>query len=389
MQADALYLFRSAKRIVAGRHSFHKLSDQLPALGSFRSALIISGGSMVKQGYAEQLKKQLELQGVTSEIMTGIENEPTAEHLEQWNVRLGKGEYDLFVGIGGGSVLDAVKLLSVLKTNRRSLREMIGTGLVETPGIPTILIPTTAGTGSEVTPNAIVTFPDDELKLAVVSDYLLPSLAVIDPTLTTTLPSPITAATGMDAFTHAFESYISNKANPFGDMFALESMRLISRSIVTAYEHGSSLEAREDMLLGSMYGGMALTASGTAAVHALAYPLGGKFHIPHGVANAMLLPHVSKFNMDRIIHRMPQIAEALGMPKSSSAEVAAEQVIAQIFAWTKALNIPQNLAEYGIGEADLDGLSAAAMKVTRLLDNNPKTVSFENAKAIYRQILHP
>lgn len=158
------------------------------------------------------------------------------------------------IGIGGGSVLDAVKLLSVQATNPKSIREMLGTGLVDKPGIPTILIPTTSGTGSEVTPNAIVTLPEEELKLAVVSPHLYPKLVILDPMLTLTLPPSITAATGMDAFTHALESYISNKANPMSDMFALESLRLISSSLEEAYHDGNSYDAREKMLLGSMYG---------------------------------------------------------------------------------------------------------------------------------------
>lgn len=198
----------------------------------------------------------------------------------------------MLIGIGGGSVLDGVKLLSVMRTNDSSIRDMLGVNLVTKLGLPTILIPTTSGTGSEVTANAIVTIPEDELKVGVVSEYLLPALAVLDPELTISLPPKLTASTGMDAFTHAFESFISNKANPISDVFAAEAMRMIASSLVDAYENGYSLEARESMLLGSMYGGMALSSSGTAAVHALAYPLGGKFGIPHGVANAMLLPHV-------------------------------------------------------------------------------------------------
>ncbi|MEB3100307.1 iron-containing alcohol dehydrogenase [Ferviditalea candida] len=387
-QANQTYLFRTANRIVAGRHSLGRVGEHLPMSGTFRSALIFTGSSMVRLGYIDELKQALDRRGIFAEVTTGIDNEPTVDHLEEWNRKISGGGFDLFIGVGGGSILDAVKILSVLQTNGKSIREMIGTNLVEKPGIPTVLVPTTSGTGSEVTPNAIVTFPEEELKLAVVSDYLLPLLTVIDPVLTLSLPRQITAATGMDAFTHSFESYISNKANPFSNLFAIESMKLIARSIVRSYEDGASLDAREDMLLGSMYGGLALTASGTAAVHALAYPLGGKFHIAHGVANAMLLPHVTRVNMDSIFHRMPEIAAAIGLNTSSlSAERAAELVMEQIFAWTQTLSIPQNLAEYGVGEKDLDGLTEAALKVKRLLDNNPKVLGFEDIKGIYRKLL--
>lgn len=382
------YQFRTAGRIVAGRHCLSSLGEYLPAAGTFRSALIITGSSMMRLGHIDALKYSLTRQGISADILTGIENEPSIAHLEEWNLKIHGGEFDLLIGVGGGSILDAVKILSVMRTNDKSIREMIGTNQVDKPGVPTVLVPTTSGTGSEVTPNAIVTFPEEELKLAVVSDYLLPVLSVIDPVLTLSLPQPITAATGMDAFTHSFESYISNKANPFSNLFAIESMKLIARSIVRSYEDGASLDAREDMLLGSMYGGLALTASGTAAVHALAYPLGGKFHIAHGVANAMLLPHVTQVNMDSIVRRMPEIAAAIGLNTASlSAERAAELVMEQIYVWTQKLSIPQNLADYGVGEKDLDGLTEAALKVKRLLDNNPKVLGFDDIKGIYQKLL--
>jgi alcohol dehydrogenase class IV len=276
----------------------------------------------------------------------------------------------------------------VLKTNDASIEQLLGTDLVKNPGLPTVLIPTTSGTGSEVTPNAIVTLPEQELKVGIVSRYLLPALVILDPILTLGLPKPITAATGMDAFTHSIESFISNKANPISDMFALESIRLISASIVEAYQNGESVQAREKMLVGSMYGGMALTAAGTAAVHALAYPLGGKYKIPHGVANSMLLPHVMKFNMDAITDRLAQVAEPMGIPTQgySNSELA-EKVVEQIIEWTNVLEIPQDLKSFGVKEEELPEISVSASQVTRLLNNNPKSLSLGDIEAIYRQLL--
>lgn len=251
-----------------------------------------------------------------------------------------------------------------------------------------VLIPTTSGTGAEVTPNAIVTIPEEELKIGIVSNHLLPALVVLDPLLTVGLPKPITAATGMDAFTHSLESFISNKANPLSDMFALESIRLIASSIVEAYENGSSVEAREKMLVGSMYGGMALTSAGTAAVHALAYPLGGKFKIPHGVANSMLLPHVMEFNLDACTERLALVAEPMGLAVSGlSAEEKARKVIEKISEWTATLEIPQDLQAYGVVEEDIPSLAVSAAQVTRLLNNNPKKVSTDEMEAIYRRLL--
>jgi alcohol dehydrogenase class IV len=286
-------------------------------------------------------------------------------------------------------VLDATKLLAALRTNESGIEEMLGTDRVAHAGLPTVLVPTTSGTGSEVTPNAIVTFPEQELKIGVVSRHLLPNAAILDPELTISLPGPVTAATGMDAFTHALESYISNKANPISDMFALESIRLISRSLVEAYENGESLAAREDMLIGSMFGGMALTSAGTAAVHALAYPLGGKFGITHGVANSMLLRHVMEFNMERIADRLHAVAQAMNVPGASSmsASRACEAVVARIALWTERLDIPQNLTEFGVAAEDVPELAIAASKVTRLLNNNPKPLDLGDIERIYRQLL--
>lgn len=386
---QTLYQFQTAEHIVAGPNSIQKLGEHLHLIGTnVQSALIITQPSIKGLGFIDEIISQLSSQDIKTDISTNILPEPTVENIEEVFASIANKHYDVLIGIGGGSVLDATKILAVLKTNDNVVTELLGTDLVRKPGIPTILIPTTSGTGAEVTPNAIVTLPDEELKVGIVSKYLLPKVVFIDPILTLGLPKPITAATGMDAFTHSLESFISNKANPISDMFALESIRLISSSIVEAYQNGSSVDAREKMLLGSMYGGMALTSAGTAAVHALAYPLGGKFKIAHGVANSMLLPHVMKFNMDAITNRLFQVAEPMGIDVQgySEAEVA-EKVVERIVEWTNILEIPQNLKEYGVNEEDLPKLAVSASQVTRLLNNNPKELSLEDMEAIYRQLL--
>lgn len=384
-----MYQFQTADHIFAGAGSIKSLGENLRLVGKeVKRALVITQASLKEFGLLDDVYSQLEKHDVTVETVTNVLPEPTLENIEEIFNEIKSNNYDVLIGVGGGSVLDATKILSVLKTNEQPLQEMLGTDLVKNPGVPTILIPTTAGTGSEVTPNAIVTIPAEELKIGVVSRFLLPTIVFIDPLITLGLPKPFTAATGMDAFTHSLESFISNKANPISNTFALDSIRLISESILESYNNGSSVEAREKMLIGSMYGGMALTSAGTAAVHALAYPLGGKFHIPHGVANSMLLPHVMEFNKDVIIDELAQVAKAMGIYKmEDSQEEAAEKVINQITEWTKALNIPQNLAEFGVSEGDIQQLAESAAKVTRLLDNNPKAITIEEMKQIYRKLL--
>ncbi|MFC0215325.1 iron-containing alcohol dehydrogenase [Paenibacillus chartarius] len=383
------YAFQSAASIIAGRHSITTLRDRLQMMGEIRSALLVTGSAMESLGVVDELTLQLNSAGISLQVLKGVVQEPTIGNIEQLFSSIAGEHFDALIGLGGGSILDAAKILSVMKTNEKPLREMLGTDLIPRRGVPLVLIPTTSGTGSEVTPNAIVTLPEEELKVGIISRYLLPQLAILDPMLTLQLPKQITAATGMDAFTHAFESFISNKANPISDMFAMESIRRISRSIVEAYQDGGSIEARENMLLGSMYGGMALTGAGTAAVHALAYPLGGKFHIPHGVANSMLLPHVTEFNLDAISNRLTNVAQAMGFRHdvSMTASQAADFVLTRISEWIKELQIPQNLAEYGVTEADVEALAQAASKVTRLLNNNPKAMSLDHIQDVYKKLL--
>lgn len=387
---QTIYQFQTAQNIVAGPNSLQLLGEKLNLLGvEVKSALIITQPPMVDLGFVELIVSQLEEKGILVHTNTNILPEPTLENIEQVFEATASMNYDVMIGIGGGSVLDTTKILSVLKTNDSSVEQLLGTDLVVNSGVPTILIPTTSGTGAEVTPNAIVTLPDQELKVGIVSKFLLPALVILDPVLTLNLPKPITAATGMDAFTHSLESFISTKANPISDMFALESIRLISSSIVEAFQNGQSIEAREKMLVGSMYGGMALTSAGTAAVHALAYPLGGKYKIPHGVANSMLLPHVMKYNMDAITDRLALVAEPMGISAQGlSNSQLAEKVVEKIVEWTNVLEIPQDLKNYGVKEEELPEISVSASQVTRLLNNNPKKLSIADIEAIYRQLLN-
>ncbi|MFD0679900.1 MULTISPECIES: iron-containing alcohol dehydrogenase [unclassified Paenibacillus] len=384
------YQFQTAGKVVVGSHSSQQtVSYVRETIGTVKSAFIISQPSILKSGFLDNLVHDLKQAGIGSQLFTSIKPEPTEAQLTGIYNQFSEESFDVLIGVGGGSVLDATKLLSVMFTNSSGIRDMLGADLVGQAGIPMVLIPTTSGTGSEVTPNAIVTLPEEELKLAVVSRHLYPQLVLLDPVLTLSLPPSITAATGMDAYTHALESYISNKANPISDMFALESIRLISESLVQAYENGHSLVARESMLLGSMYGGMALASSGTAAVHALAYPLGGKFGITHGVANSMLLTHVMEYNMDSIQDRLAVVASAMKLPEAlePSSSRAAEAVVARIAEWTRVLNIPQNLRDYGVQEEHIDSLTLAASKVTRLLNNNPKPLGLDDISGLYRKLL--
>ena len=384
------YHFQTVKHIVHGAGSLATLPDKLSLLDTpVERIALITQPAMEALGVADRVIESLKAKDVDVRIIRGVEPEPTIGNVETvYKEQIEPFAPQAILSIGGGSVLDAAKLFAVRLTNDEPLRNWLGIDLVKHPGVPMILVPTTAGTGSEVTPNAIVTLPDESLKVGIVSRHLLPKIVILDAELTLGLPKPITAATGMDAFVHALESYISTKANPISDMYAMESMRLIGANIVDAYENGRSLKAREAMMLGSMYGGLALTAAGTAAVHALAYPLGGMFNVTHGVANAMLLPHVMAFNLDAIEGRLSNVARALDLaPTTDSDPVAARKLIDKMVEWTAAVDIPQDLRKFGVSEEHLDALAVAASKVKRLLGNNPKALTLDDMKSIYRRLL--
>jgi len=269
-----------------------------------------------------------------------------------------------------------------------SLRALLAKAPIPKRGVPTLMVPTTAGTGSEATPNSIVLVPEDELKVGIVSARLMPDCVILDPKMTVSLPPAITASTGMDALCHAIECFTSKKANPFSELFALKAIALIAGSIRRAWGNGQDLEARHDMLLGAMYGGICIATSSTTAVHALAYPLGGKYRMPHGISNAILLPYVMRFNAVGNEALFCQIAQAMGLEIAGlSPQQAAEAVVEALFALNRDLQIPADLKRWNITEADLDGLVEGAAKVTRLLDNNPRTMSRDDIRTIYKQLI--
>src|SRR5699024_4422703 len=269
--------FMTANKIILEKGALENLDSEIDKLNP-QNVLVISSNSLFKLGELEHLLNYLKNTGITFDIFNEVMSEPTAEHIQSIRDEMNE-TYDLVIGIGGGSVLDTTKIVSVLLKNNVYVEDIIGKNLVKKDGVKTILIPSTAGTGAESTPNAIVTLPEKKLKEGVISSKLYPDIVVLDSGLLTNLPKNVIAATGMDSFTHGIESYISNKANGLSTIFSRECMRLISQSIIDFYNDPENYESGEKMLLASMYGGMALSSAGTAAVHALAYPLGGTYGI--------------------------------------------------------------------------------------------------------------
>ena len=275
------------------------------------------------------------------------------------------------------------KLVAALTRSQKTAPEIFGINLLSSRALPLVCLPTTAGTGAEVSPNAILLDETDALKKGVVSPHLVPDAAFVDPLLTLSVPAVVTAATGLDALTHCVEAYANQFAHPIVDTYALQGIRLIAPNLVRAVRDGQDREARAALALGSLYGGLCLGPVNTAAVHALAYPLGGKFHIAHGVSNALLLPHVLRFNFSAAPARYAEIALALGVPKNGSDLATAEAGVAFLSGLSRACGVPQRLRELGILPTDLPALARAAMQVQRLLKNNLRPVTEADAVNIY------
>lgn len=382
------YSLLSAGRTFGGAGSIDQIKDFAADLGATR-ALIISDQGVARAGLLAQPKALLEAAGVAVTVIDSTPPEPDVGQVEAIFSAAGKEPFDLVVGIGGGSAMDVAKIVAVLLNSDVALRDLLrGKATIAKRGVPTLMIPTTAGTGSEATPNSIVLVPEDELKVGIVSAKLIPDGVILDPQMTVGLPPAITASTGMDALTHAIECYMSKKGSPFSELFALKAIALIARSIRRAYTQGGDLDARHDMLLGAYYGGMCIATSSTTAVHALAYPLGGKYRIAHGVSNAILLPYVMRFNSVGNEEKFRDVALAMGLDVGGKSPAAAtEAVIDALFALNRDLSIPADLKQWNITVADLETLVDGAAKVTRLLDNNPRPMSRTDIAAIYRQLV--
>ncbi|MCB0450161.1 MAG: iron-containing alcohol dehydrogenase [Confluentibacter sp.] len=313
--------------------------------------------------------------------------EPTFSQFEKL-LKENKGfNPEVVIGVGGGSVLDCAKLLAALINNSLKLIEVVGIGFLNGRKIKLICVPTTSGTGSEVSPNAILLNEETQAKSGIISPYLVPDACYLDPLLTMGLPPKLTAETGIDALSHCIEAYTNKFAHPTVDVYALQGIQLISENLLKAYKNGNDVEARSALLLGSMYGGLCLGPVNTSAVHALSYGLGGKFHIAHGLSNAILMPEVLRFNLSANPKRHAEVARALGITLEGTDEEIALAGIEKIEALSKACNIPQRLTQIGVTEAVLPELADIAMNVTRLLKNNPREVTREDAINIYKKLL--
>ncbi|MFD2204196.1 iron-containing alcohol dehydrogenase [Kiloniella antarctica] len=379
------FTFNTSASILFGAGQLSKLGDIIKDRFKGR-VLVVTDPGMLDTGIVDLCLEALKARDVEAVLYSNVRADPPEEIvLEATNIAIECGA-EVIVGLGGGSSLDVAKLVALLAPGTEKLEQVYGVGNAKGPRLPLILIPTTAGTGSEVTPISIVTTGTNE-KMGVVSPVILPDIALLDPELTRDLPAHITAATGIDAMVHAIEAYtsINPNNNPVSKNLATEALSLMGASLEQAVHHGNDINARSQMLLGSLLAGQAFANSPVAAVHALAYPLGGHFHIPHGLSNALVLPHVLKFNSkttpqpyaDIAPYAFPEIAKLEG-PERAQAFYEA------MAALSKRCGLQQTLREMDIPQDILPQLAKDAMNQTRLLINNPRELREEDALSIYQ-----
>ncbi len=378
-----IFSFTGARKIVFGNGSFQQLPEHIRELQAKRP-LIVLDKQLAATGMKEQVVELLKKSGMDCQIFDKVDPEPKISLADEGAKLALKAKCDIIVGIGGGSAMDVAKAIAVLAANKGKAVDYLGLNKVPGPGLPSIMIPTTAGTGSEVTFTSVFVRPDLKRKEGMNSPFLYPDLALLDPLLTVSLPPGPTASTGIDALCHAIESYTSINASPISELLSLEAIALISENLRTAVHDGTNIAAREKMLLGSLYAGLGLANAGVTAVHSLSYPLGGRYGIPHGLANTVLLPHVMSFNISGAQEKFVDIAEAMGemvegLPLREAAYLAVEAVNALV----EDCGIQTNLEDLGISEDDFEEMAKIAMTVARPLANNPRQVTLEDAVAIY------
>lgn len=367
-------------QIKIGPGVINELPGTLLPLGITR-VMVVTDKGMVAVGIYDKVKEILEKSGITVVFEGGVTPDPSIQLVDKIAGHAREAQVQGIIGLGGGSSIDSAKVAAALSGNDGSIRDYLGVGLLPKPGLPIFAVPTTAGTGSEVTYLSILSDLEQSTKKGFGTPYIIPEVAFLDPELTVGLPPHITAPTGMDALCHCVEAYTSVNANAFSDPLAEKAIALIGANIREAYNKGSNMEAREKMLLGSLFAGLAFANAGVTAVHAFAYPLGGMFHVPHGMANSLMLPTIIRFNAPAKKDRFGRVAELLtGRPGADW-----QDCISEIEALSRDLGLPENLKAIDIPEAAIEQMSISVMDQTRLLVNNPREITQKDAFDLYTE----
>jgi len=377
------FTFLCKPEVIYGEGAIKNLPDVIKSLGGKRLLLVLDK-HLSKSRIAEEIYQTLKENSLDFVVFDDIEGEPSTETGDKC-AGLGKKEgCDIVCGIGGGSTLDTAKAAAVIITNGGSVREYQGLDKVPGPGLPKIMVPTTAGTGSEVTFTAVFIRKDEKKKGGINSKYLYPEVAILDPLLTLSVPPSITASTGLDALCHAIESFISKKANFLTEAVSLSAIKLIWENLPSVYENVSDVKKRASMLYGSFLAGIGLANAGVTAVHSISYPLGGVFGVPHGVGNGLLLPYVLEFDLPEVAEKINRICEYVGgnTLKGNNELESAGRFIEETEKLLQRFNIPR-LKELGISKDVFPALAEDAMKVAVPIENNPKPITAEDIIKIY------
>ncbi len=353
-----------------------------------KNVLVFTDKGICATGLLDILTNILDSMPITYAVMDDLVAEPSYQDVERVIQEAEQFQGDFIIALGGGSVMDAAKLCSVLKGAAYTVKDLLQNPDIATKQIKSLMIPTTCGTGSEATCNAIVAIPQEQSKKGIVNQNMIPDYVILDAQMIRNLPKSIVAATGVDALAHAVECFTSKKATPFSDTYALASAKLIFHNIKQAYKNPEDMNAKNNMLLGAFYGGVAITGSGTTAVHALSYPLGGRYHIAHGVSNAILFAHIMKLNQDACAERLAEMSDVV-FPENANQSIQkkAENIIEEIAEIVRVTEIPTDLSTFGVKMEDLDFLVDAGSKQQRLLVNNKKELSLDDIRNIYLKVL--
>ncbi len=380
------YVLQMPRSVYAGELALENIPKIMKGV---KKAAVFSDSGIIGVGLLEYPLSLIKETGVQTVVLDDLPAEPTCDQAQEAVNRFKASGADFIIAVGGGSVMDIAKLSSVLATDRYGVRDLLDNPSLGQKYIKTLMIPTTAGTGSEATPNSIVTVPEKELKVGIVNTAMIADYVILDSRMIKKLPRKIAASTGVDALAHAIECFTSKKANPFSDTFALEALDMILNNIEEACDNPDAMDAKKAMLTASFYAGIAITASGTTAVHALSYPLGGKYHIPHGVANAIMLVPVMKFNEPACRERFALAYDRVVKTEKTAKtmEEKSAWIINRLDEIVKHLDIPVSLKAYGIGNGDLEDLVSAGMEVQRLLVNNMREITTDDARQLYLEIM--
>jgi alcohol dehydrogenase class IV len=387
MDINQLKTFKlAAPEILFGMGSIAELGKRVKALGADK-VMIITDEGVAGAGILDRVRGIMEKSETACGVFGKVQKEPSIENVEIAFQEASKGDYQALIGLGGGSSIDVAKMVSILLKYGGDVRNYMGIDRIPGRGIPTIMIPTTAGTGSEVSHGAILDDSQAKTKLGAISLHLIPNLALIDPELTVTMPPSVTASTGADAFIHAVEGYVAVKSNPLSDMIALEAIRIIYENLPVAFANGEDMTARYYMSYGSMLGGLVMNLSGASSSHALGYPIGSLYHVPHGVGCMLTFLVVMEYFAMASVHKFARMAQAMGVrTEEMSLRQAAEQAVEEMRKLADYIEIPHKLSDINMDRTLIESFAKSVVaNQQRLLTNGPRKLTEKDIRAIYER----